>query len=161
MKRNVLFILSLVMIALMTVACTQETVVSPGVRHSSVVYRTSAAGVKDTITLSDSLQVGDTVLFPMVLNGYYDYLNTFMVSADTTKVQVSLLWNEEDSACLAPSANPEQGLLVFNAGAIYACMTTLKYVPKASGVHRIDLALTSAARSPYSSWAGYFYIGVK
>jgi hypothetical protein len=169
MKRNIFFYLSLVFVAFTTVACNLENVMSPGVQYSSVLYRTytvqDSLGVDsvvcDTITLNDSLQVGDTVRFPMVLNGYYDYITSFVCSADTSKVHVSLMWDEEYNSFLSADADPAGGILAFNPGSVYRFVTTLVYVPVASGTHRIDMELNSAAKAPYSQWAAHFFIGVK
>ena len=161
MKRSVLFFLSFALVALMTVSCNMDSVISPGVQYSSYLYRTSADGVQDTITLNDSLQVGDTVRFPMVLNGYYDYITSFVATTDTSKVHVSMMWDDAYKSYLTEIADPDNGILAFKPDQVYAFVTTLVYVPMASGTYRIDLELNSSAPSPYSQWAGHFFIGVK
>ena len=169
MKRNILLVFSLVLVAICAVSCTGEAVMSPNVQYGSAVYRTYATVdtlgrdtiISDTISLSDSLQVGDTLRFPLIINGYYDYLTSFIASADTSKVAVSFTWDEELSDFLSPAADPEHANLTFEPAKVYACLTTLVYVPKAPGSHRIDLLLTSAAKPPYAEWQGHFFIGVK
>lgn len=151
------------------VACETKSVISPGIRFSSALYRTYTVQgslgqdsiVKDTISLQDSLQLGDTVRMPMVCEGYYDYLRALTISTDTSKVKVSLAWNEEDSACLSDEADPEHGRLAFLPDKVYACFTTLTYVPVVTGTHRIDITLTSAAREGYSEGAWHFNLAVK
>ncbi len=169
MKRNVLFISSFVILTVLAVSCDLKTVMSPGVQFSSVLYRTSSVTdstgqvvlVNDTITLSDSLNVGDTVRLPMILNGYYDYITSFAVSTDTSKVHLSLMWGDEYNSYLTTAADPEHGILAFKPDAVYAFLTTLVYVPQVSGTYRIDMELNSAAQAPYSQWTGHFFIGVK
>ena len=161
MKRNILICLPLVLVTFFAVSCDLDTVVSPSVQSSSVLFRTSAEGVNDTITFSDSLQVGDTVRLPMVLNGYYDYLTGFAASTDTTKMQVSFVWDEAFRTCLTSSADPDHGILIFEPEKVYACVVTLQYVPLQSGTHRIDLVLKSSAQETYSQWIGHFNAAVK
>ena len=161
MKRNILICLPLVLVTFFEVSCNLDTVVSPSVQSSSVLFRTSAEGVNDTITFSDSLQVGDTVRLPMVLNGYYDYLTGFAASTDTTKMHVSFAWDEAFRECLTPSADPDHGILIFEPEKVYACVVTLQYVPLQSGTHRIDLVLKSSAQETYSQWIGHFNAAVK
>lgn len=169
MKRNLYLVLSLVLVALGAVSCVGEAVMSPKVQYGSAVYRTYATVdtlghdtiISDTISLADSVQVGDTLRFPLVINGYYDYITSFIVTADTSKVTVSFTWDEELDDFLAPGADPEHGNLTFEANKVYAALTTLVYVPQVPGTHEIDLLLTSAAKQPYSEWQGHFFVGVK
>ena len=145
----------------MAVSCNTENVFSPNIRFSSVLYRTSAEGVKDTITFSDSLHIGDTVYLPMILDGYYDYLISFTAQADSDKVKVSFPCDDEFRKYLASSSDLEHGKMVFLPDQVYACYITFAYVPVKSGTHRIDFLLESSARDPYSEWSGHFEIGVK
>ena len=169
MKRNALIFFSFVILTVLAVSCDMKTVMSPSVQFSSMLYRTYSATdstgqvfiVKDTITISDSLCVGDTVQIPMIVNGYYDYITSFAASTDTSKVDLSFMWNEEYNDYLSTAANPEHGIFAFKPDKVYAFVTTLMYVPKASGAYRIDLELNSAAQAPYNQWTGHFFIGVK
>ena len=142
-------------------SCLDDAVMSPGFAIVTPLERTSQAGVKDTVLLSDTLLVGDTVRAGVVLNGYYDYLTSFIVSADESKVRCSLAWDEEDSMYLAEDANPEIGKLTFAPQGVYACYTTLQYVPQDSGLHKIEMVLTSAAENPYTTASGHFFIVAK
>ena len=161
MKRKLLLSLTVFVLSLLLASCDTKAVISPSVQVSSWLYRTSIEGVQDTITLRDSLSVGDTVRMPVILNGYYDYLTSFVASADTAKVNLWFAWDDEFNSCLMPNAAPEHGVLVFKADSVYACVTTLVYVPTQSGTHRIDMSLNSSAELNYSNWSGFFLIGVK
>ena len=169
MKRNILFAISLALVAVLVASCEGEAVMSPNVQYSSIIYRSytteSSQGqdsiVRDTVSLTDSLNVGDTVCFPMILHGYYDYIVSFVATSDTSKVAVSFLWDEELEEFLDTTADPEHGNLTFVPNKVYSCLTSLIYVPKAPGTHRVDLVLTSAAKDPYSQWAAHFFVGVK
>lgn len=158
MKRYYFFILALV--ALVATACDWTSVVSPRISASQEVYRTSAAGVRDTITLRDSLSVGDTAQLRMVLYGYYDYIVSFEATADTSKVKLALDW-PDSLGCTTPDSDPAHAKLVFKPDSVYNCITTLSYMPVDSGSCAIKLVLTSAAKAPYSQTAAQFYIAVK
>ena len=161
------FLFALVAVAF--VACETKSVVSPSVRVSSSLYRTYTVQdslgqdslVRDTISLLDTLRVGDTVRMGMVCEGYYDYLRTVTIVSDTSKVKVSLAWDEKNKTCLTEAADPEHGKLAFVADSVYACFTTLTYIPVASGAHRIDISLISAAQEGYSQGSWHFNIAVK
>ena len=161
MKRKLLLSLTVFVLSLLLASCDTKAVISPSVQVSSWLYRTSIEGVQDTITLRDSLSVGDTVRMPVILNGYYDYITSFVASADTSKVDLWFAWDDEFNSCLLPNADPEHGVLAFKADSVYACVTTLVYVPTQSGTHRIDMSLNSSAELNYSNWSGFFLIGVK
>ena len=155
--------------ALAFVACNTDTVVSPSAQLSSSHYRTYTVPdvlgqdslVRDTITFGDTVRIGDTVRVPILCNGYYNYLRSVITTADTTKMLVSLLWNDEFRSSLADDADPAHGRLTFLADKVYACYTTIVYVPKMSGTHRLDILLTSSAKEGYSDGAWHFFVPVK
>lgn len=157
------------LVAVAFVACETRSVVSPSVRVSSSLYRTYTVQdslgqdslVRDTISLTDSLRIGDTVRMGMVCEGYYDYLRALTIVSDPSEVDVSLSWDEEAKHLLTSAADPEHGKLAFVADSVYACYTTLTYVPVATGTHRIGISLVSAAKDPYTEGAWHFNIAVK
>ena len=161
MKMRIFLWCSLFVFALSLTSCEGSAAITPSFYQASSLIRTSSSGVKDTITLADSLRVGDTVRMGLLLNGYYDYLTSFVASADTANVRLSLAWGEELSAYLAADADPEHGKLTFAPDCVYVCVTTLTYVPRKSGRHEIDLLVTSNAPSSYSRQSGHFFIAVK
>lgn len=167
MKKNILL---LAFVAFALVACDLNTVISPGVQVSSSLYRTYTTQdslgrdtiVKDTITFTDSLNIGDTVLIPMVCQGYYDYLRMVKVSPeDTSKMQLSLAWEEEYKSVLAEDADPAHGYLSFLPEKVFAFYTTIKLVPVASGTHRVDIQALSNAKENYSQGSWHFFVAVK
>ena len=166
MKKNILL---LAFVAFAFVVCNLDTVISPGIQLSQSLYRTYTVQdslgqdsiVKDTITFTDSLNIGDTVLIPMVCQGYYDYLRTVTVSADTAKMQLSLAWDEKYQSYLAEDADPAHGYLSFLPDKVYAFYTTIKLVPVASGTHRVDIQALSNAKENYSQGAWHFFVAVK
>ena len=161
MKRNILFPLSLALVAILAVSCETKSVISPTIQASTILYRTSATGVKDTISFLDTLHVGDTVLMPLRLDGYFDYLTTFKAVADTEKVQLAFVTNAAFDSCLTSAANPKHGYLVFEPARVYGCYVPLSYVPLRVGTHKVELDLNSAAEEAYSHCYRYFNIEVR
>ena len=143
------------------VSCNTRSVFSPSLQQASELIRISAEGVKDTITFSDSLQIGDTVHVGMLCNGFYDYLRTVVMAGDTNKVKTSLEWPDSLGYVLAEDADKEHGRLSFVPEKVYAIYTTLTYIPVASGTHRVDIQINSAAPESYNQYNGYFVIAVK
>ena len=143
------------------IACNTRSMITPGFKTSDTLIRTTVEGVTDTITFTDSLNVGDTVRMGMMCNGYYDYLKTVKVGGDTSKVKTSLEWPDSLSYVLASDADPAHGVLTFLPEKAYAIYTTVTYIPVASGTHQVDIRLLSSAPDAYSQTAAYFIIAVK
>ena len=154
--KSILFVL----VTLLAVSCDMATVVSPRISVSNELVRTSITGARDTILFSDSLNIGDTVQMGVLLNGYYDYLVSFAATADTSKVHLSVIWPDSLGG-VTDASDPAHAKLVFVPDSVYACLTTLNYVPVSGGTHQINMALTSAAKAPYSQCVAQFYIAVR
>ena len=161
MKKHLFLGLAFVAVLFAFVSCEMKSVMSPSIQQASEIIRTDTNGVCDTILLTDSLHVGDTVQFGLLLNGYYDYLRTFTVSADEANVAVSLIWNDEFKEALSQESDPGHGKLIFVPEKVYGCYTALQYIPLHSGTFRIDMTLVSAAEAPYTSQQLYFFIAVR
>lgn len=169
MKKKIFYPIVLGLVTLVAVSCDWESVISPNAQFPSELYRSytmvDSLGqdtlVRDTISYTDSLNVGDTVLMPIVLQGYYHYLTLFKATADTSKVALSLAWDEEYNSFLAEDADPAHGKLSFIPEKVNACVTTLKYIPKASGTHTVEFLLQSTAKEPYSQGAWSFNMAVR
>ena len=119
------------------------------------------AGVMDTILYTDTLQVGDTVLMPMAIQGYYDYLTSFRAVADTNALKVSFLWDEEHNSYLTSTADPAHGYLVFAPEKVFSGVVTLCYTPQKAGSHTVELQIASSAPTGFSQGAGQFTVNVK
>lgn len=161
MKRNILVYISLVVLTLAFASCDTRSTFTPGFQTSEMLIRTSMDGVKDTILLTDTLNLGDTVRMGMICEGYYDYLKTIVVSGDTANVHTALAWPDSLSFVLAEDADPAHGRLSFLPDKAYAIYTTLTYIPVATGMHRVDIKVVSNAPDPYSQSNGFFMIAVK
>ena len=132
------------------VSCESNSVISPGIVVYPQVVRISAEGVSDTITVTDSVNVGDTLRLTMHVNGYYDYLKSIVATSDVEKVKVSLPWNEEQTGVLAEDADPENGKLVFKPDSVTVCVAVLRYIPLKSGAQSVHIAVRSNARENYN-----------
>ena len=161
MKKHLFFGLSFIAVIVAFVSCNMKAVMSPSITPSATLIRTTAAGVRDTISYSDSLNVGDTVRMRATLNGYYDYITSFVAASDEANVDVSIIWQDSIITYLAEDADPEHGILKFVPERVYGCYVPIQYIPKHSGTYRIDLTVTSAAESPYSNQQKFFYIAVR
>ena len=161
MKKHLFFGLSFIAVIVAFVSCNMKAVMSPSITPSATLIRTTAAGVRDTLSDTDSLNVGDTVRMSAILNGYYDYITSFVAASDEANVDVSIIWQDSTITYLAEDADPEHGILKFVPERVYGCYVPIQYIPKHSGTYRIDLTVTSAAESPYSNQQKFFYIAVR
>ena len=147
MKRSFIISLVIALVALGLMSCDGTAISSPSIQAASKMVRTSAAGVRDTINLTDSLNVGD-------------YLTSFSATSDTTML-VGLAWNQADSAALAPGSDPEHGKVIFTPNTAYVFLTSLRFTPRYSGTHRIDMIVVSSAGEPYSPQLYHYNVAVR
>ena len=159
MKR--LFLILLPFMALLFVSCENRSVSTPGLQISSYLLRISPDGVRDTIGIRDTVNVADTVLLGMAAFGNFNYLTGIKLQSDTTKLQVGFRWNHKDDEYLAEGSDPEHGILLFHPEQINYCRTTVQYIPRDSGDHRIGIMLSSDAGEGYSPRTFYFDVFVK
>ena len=161
MKNYLLHLLAVIFVTLAVVSCNTKSTFTPGLRVLPVLHRTSAEGVRDSISIKDSLNIGDTVRMTMIVDGYFDYLQSVIARSDAEKVKVSLDWNDEQMDMLSPDADLEHGKLLFVPMTVPACVTVLTYIPLVAGGHTISIDITSSAQAPYSSNSWSFNIGVR
>ena len=117
------------------------------------LYRTTPAGVCDTLSRLDTIQVGDTMRAVMVLDGVYNTLVAFQVSADRTAFDYRLECDSVAGRLLAEGSQPEKGSLYF-AKDCYQFFTTLYYVPLQAGKYDFTFTLSSTAGEKYSPVTG-------
>lgn len=159
MKRFFLFLLPVLAIAM--TSCDLDVASTPTIQLSNKQIRTSITGVKDTISINDSVCIGDTVRMGVAVHGVYHHLDSVWVKADTSKVSVALLWNEEQMNLLTAGADPQHGSLIFASDTIFGIATVLVYIPKEAGKHEISINARSAAKKEYSGYAAPHTINVK
>ena len=128
--------------------------------QASFLYRSTPAGVRDTIQYGDTVSVGDTLRGNLLLNGIYNNLTEFRVNCDTSALQLELLVDSVYRPFLTDDSDPKQGLLRFTADT-YIYLTALQYVVKKQGTHRVSLTLSSTAGEKYSPIEAWFEQPVK
>ena len=158
MKRRFYLFLLLPLVALYLVSCEETAQSTPTLQASSLLLRTSAAGVTDTITYRDTLQLGDTVLMGIAAYGNYNNLTGLRAQTDTTKLKLGFKWNHDDDQYLAAGSDPEHGILLFQPGQINLCVATLRYIPVQAGTHRVEITVSSDAGANYSPRMFYFNV---
>ena len=155
MKR-IFFYIALAIVSVALSSClTGEDQSTPLIQVSKYVYRDTPAGVHDTILLTDTMHVGDTLRVPIMLYGNYNNLTEFSVKVDTAELDMRLL---VDSSCLAildPASKPEKAYLRF-ANDVYVFPAAMQYVPKKTGSLKISMTLASTAGEKYSPLNAWF-----
>ena len=161
MKNRIYWFLLLPLLAFSLVSCEDKAQSTPTLKVSSFLLRTSVAGVTDTISYLDTLQLGDTVLMGLAAYGNFNYLTGLRAETDTTNLQLSFKWNHDDDNCLAQGSDPEHGILLFKPELVNLCMTTLHYIALKSGTHRVEITVSSNAGENFSPRTFYFNVPVK
>lgn len=160
MKR-IFFFIALAIISISFTSClTGEAQSTPLIQVSKTVYRATLAGVHDTIVLSDTIHVGDTLRVPLMLYGNYNNLTEFTVTVDAAELDMRLL---VDSACLAllgTTSAPDKAYLCF-AKDVYIFPTEMLYVPKKTGDLKISMKLASTAEAKYSPLNAWYISTVR
>lgn len=160
MKR-IFFFIALAIISISFTSClTGEAQSTPLIQVSKTVYRATLAGVHDTISLTDTIHVGDTLRVPLMLYGNYNNLTEFTVTVDAAELDMRLL---VDSACLAlldTTSAPDKAYLRF-VNDVYVFPTDMQYVPKKTGSLKISMTLASTAGEKYSPLGAWFILEVR
>jgi len=155
MKRFFLFIAIAVSAVCLTSCLTGEEQSTPLIQVSKYVYRNTPAGVSDTILLTDTLGVGDTLRVPIMLYGNYNNLTEFTVKVDTAELDMRLLVDSSALAILDPASQPEKAYLRF-ANDVYVFPAAMYYVPKKTGSLKISMTLANTAGEKYSPLNAWF-----
>ena len=161
MKNSIIRFCAVLLTAISIISCNSKSVHTPGVRVSNLVQRTTVEGVRDTILITDSVNIGDTLRLGMIVDAYFDYLKSVIAKSDEDKALVSLSWNEEQMDVIASDADLEHGKLVFVPMKVPACVTILQYIPLTAGTQSIHINVTSTAAEPYSYSSWYFNVAVR
>jgi len=121
--------------------------------NGKYIYRTTAAGVNDSILFNDTVQVGDTLRAPLILSGGYNNLVSFQATADTPVFDYHLEYDTAWNSYVAADSKPESGYLHF-AEDCYQFPVTLWYVPKKAGDYSFYFEISSTAAEKYSPNTG-------
>ena len=136
--------------AMVLVACNTKSQSTPIIQSASVLYRATPDGVHDTISITDTLNVGDTLRLNLLLNGYFNCLRSFYVRSNASEVNVALELPAEADPCLATGTDLENAQVVFVEDKLYLCPATMRFIPLKSGKPHLELVLASDADEPYS-----------
>ena len=153
MKRIYLFLLPFV--ALLMTACNDMAVSTPELWAARLMIRTAPDGWCDTIPITDTIHVGDTLRWNLMADGHFNTLQTFDVTADTSVFYLGLEISPVDSAALdLKKSDLDHGKMVFQPQKIYACPVWLRFSPRKTGTHKIQMTIASDAGQNYSprSW---------
>jgi hypothetical protein len=102
------------------------------------------------ISSLDTLTVGDTLLLPLTLQGFYNPITSFSVSNDTTVSKISFPGIAAlGSTILAnDSTKLNNGYIYFGTSPVSTVMLTVQYVPtKPSNTATLTLIVSSTSQS--------------
>lgn len=146
MKKLTFIIVSLGIVLL--TSCMQTTTqndFAPQIGYAGSVTLNGTA-----ITSLDTLTVGDTLLLPLALQGFYNPITSFRVTNDTTISKVSFPGiSALGSAVLAnDSTNLSNGYIYFGSSPVSTVVLTVQYVPtKPSTTATLTMMLASTSQS--------------
>ena len=160
MKHFLYFFITLAVGSMLLTSCLNGEQYSTPRIQASFLTRSTPAGVRDTIHYGDTVSVGDTLRGNLLLNGVYNNLTAFLVSCDTSAMQLELVVDSVYRPLLLADSDPKKGLLHFTADT-YIFPTAIQYVVKKPGTHRISLTLSSTAGEKYSPIDAWFEQPVK
>jgi len=148
--KHVYYLFLLPLVALCMQSCDMTARSTPFVQFAGKMVRTSAAGLQDTITLADTLHVGDTIRLQLALQGGYNSLTSFETKADSTALRTALEVIPEQLHLLTTGTDFEHGKLAFVQDKVTIFITTLRYTPRRAGSHRVEMLISSSAGEKYS-----------
>ena len=160
MKRFAFFFLALASLAIVMDSCMPEAQSTP-MLYSSILYRTNGPLGRDTLHLTDSLCVGDSLLCPMTLMSQFNnYLTRITATAEQDAFSYWFSCDSDVMAILTEASKPEEGTLFFKEGYL-AIPVTFCFVPKKSGTNRVTFVVANTAKEDFSPRTFYFDAIVK
>ena len=138
----------------MLTSCNDTARSTPDLWAAQLMIRTDPYGWCDTIPATDTIHVGDTLRWNMLVDGHFNTLQTFEVTADTTVFLLGIEVASADSIYLAAGTDLDHGKMVFDPQKVYACPIWLRFTPRKTGTHKIQFVIASDAGEGYSprSW---------
>ena len=159
MKR-IFFFVALAITAVCLTSCLTSDDHSTPIIRAAFLYRSTPAGVQDSVNYGDTVQVGDTLRGPILLYGGFNNLTEFQVTFDTAEYDFQLLIDSGYTTQITAASKPETGYLRF-AENIYIYPTTLWFVPKKTGDLKISMTLANTAGEKYSPLSAWFMMPVR
>ena len=159
MKRFAFFFLALASLAIVMDSCMPEAQSTPEL-YSSVLFRTNGPSGRDTLRMTDSLRIGDSLLCPMTLYSRFNYLTRITASAEEDAFSYWFSCDSDVVAILTEASKPEAGVLCFQEG--YSMIpVTFCFVPKKSGKNRFTFVVANSAKEDFSPRTFYYDAVVK
>jgi hypothetical protein len=155
MRHRILYFLLLAAIVpLVLTSCEGSAASTPELYASSRLVRTTPSGARDTILISDTLHVGDTLRWYLLADGRFNTLQSFQATCDTSVFSMAMEVDTSDSTVFAKETDLSKAKLVFMPGKVYACSVWLRFIPRKAGTQEIELSIASDAGEKYSprSW---------
>ena len=152
MKRYFLF---LAVITFLFASCNpEEPQHSPEISNSHfVAYHPDSLHTIDTLKIRlvdneyyiDTIAVGDTVRYGLLLNAVYNQLTSFTIKTDTNYLALSLILSSDYDTALDASSDVANGSLVFKPGYNGATLR-VQYIAKKSGTPKVSMTLATTSK---------------
>ena len=153
MKKYIFCTITIVLFLLS--ACKQnseEPQSSPRIYMSYFVSSPSGGAKKDTLNLKavngryvvDSISVGDTVRFDLLLNAVTNTLTSFTFKNDTNYLDMRVNVYTDLQKGLTSESKLADGILFFQTG-YSAAMVPMMYIARKSGSTNVDMTLSSTS----------------
>ena len=160
MKRIFLFIAIAICAFGLSSCLNSDDHSTPLIQFSRYVYRSTLEGVQDSVKLTDTVNVGDTLRLPILLYGGFNNLTEFKVTYESSECDFKLLIDSAYTQHLTDASDPENGYLKFIED-IYVYPTAMWFVPQKTGDLKISMTLSSTAGEKYSPLNAWFIFPVK
>ena len=143
------------MVLFLLSACkeNEDSQSSPVIYMSYFVHHPLGSGQKqDTLDLTpvsghyvaDSIAVGDTVRFDVLLNAVTNILTSFVVQTDTNYLTLRIIPYADLQKALTTESRVDDGLLYFKTGYGQGSVPMM-YISKKSGKASVDMKLSSTS----------------
>ena len=152
MKKFILILGAVVACVFAFTSCDGKAESTPGLELGYKCYRTTLAGRSDTVFVTDTFNVGDTVrVFTAVSGGmYYNTLVSFTALCDTAALDFTLECDSAIYPYLTAESDVAHGKLVFKPEQVFLCTMWMRFTPRKSGSHKIEMTVANNASAEYS-----------
>jgi len=163
MKKQVVILLSVLASVFAFTGCDSKAASTPEFDVASKIIRTTVDGVCDTISIMDTLHVGDTVRWNVMVSGglYYNSLVSFSVLTDTASLPVSIIGDSILEQYITTGTDLAHARIVFKPETLNRWFLWLQYVPRSAGSHKMQFVVANDAGQDYSPRSWFWYPIVK
>jgi len=151
MKKITLSILSLIALVAMTLSsCDTGSKSTPVFYGASKIIRTTSAGLCDTVLITDTFALGDTLRWNVVADGGFNALISFIASCDTNALALSFDSESVDPSVFIQPTDLDHAQIYFRTGEIFLWGGWLRIIPRKTGKHDISLTIANDSGADYS-----------